>query len=164
MSENDTPCEGRQKTITTTASETSIDHLRQIGNFIYEFSQLEFQLRFTYGQFFSEWEDAIYSLEHVDTLKVAEALDKLAKKKWGNELYSKWNRIFSEYKSINEERIRIVHGTWAVDVYGGFSVRRSSRSGKSPEWHYERSDDIRALAQKCSCTMSRLAELLFRND
>ena len=141
-----------------------------IGNFIIEFSQLEFAIK----SFFCDRIDAgspefELFLSNIDTLKVVDGIqllltapkdekDDLFKsflgggKPWweDTEYHPGMDIAIKRFKAINDERVKIVHGIWLPDSKGKFAVRKTPRGKyQNEKWYYENIQELDKLASDC---------------
>ena len=108
---------------------------QQIGEFIFWFSQLEFSIRARLSGLL-KIDDSLFDIVigPYDFALLCTVTKKVLVNKYpsGKEAIE---GVFARCHALNNERLRVVHGTWAEGAEG-LASRHASRQKLSAEWHY----------------------------
>jgi hypothetical protein len=144
----------------TSAVPLSVDKAKEleklwvaIGEFIYEYSQLEFAIRIALAEALplgEEWEvfDAVTSPYDFTTLcRVTRTVLEInlgppdqdeQKREAQKAKKEEIERIFKACMAMNNDRVRIAHGTWGIWT----GARNVSRETLKAKWHFEEPEKI----------------------
>lgn len=129
-----------------------------IGKFIIQFSQLEYIIRHLLGSMLglSDPQPDIItaSFDFARLCKVTEAF-LLSLPDCDQKLAAHAKTTFSRCLALNDDRVRIAHGTWLL----GPGTSHMSRSFKMSR-HFEKPDEIRAKAEEAKKLMTAIVEIL----
>jgi hypothetical protein len=130
--------------------------LHAIGQFIFEFSQLEFTIRFVLAAYLDlpdGYFDAVTGpydfrmlcavTSKVGCLKFPERAENIEK-------------LFKECQALNDKRVHIAHGLWNDGIGEEFSVRVFSRQKLDATHYPHSSDELHELANKAQDLMQRV--------
>jgi hypothetical protein len=130
---------------------------RLIGQFIFWFSQLEFTIRVRLSA-------ELGLKEQLFDLVIAPydfaVLCKVASKVLTHrhpEGEADFKRVFNECRRLNDERVRIAHGTWTHGAEG-LSARHTARGTLEAKFFYEKPDALVELAQTAKRLMRDVIE------
>ena len=123
------------------------DGCRDIGEFLFEFSQLEFSIRVLLHariRLAEEYFDLVispYDFAALCNVSREVLLKQLPAKA------ATIKDVFAQCLALNENRVRIAHGLW---TYGADSLvaRVVSRGSLQMKYYFEKSGELRELAQK----------------
>lgn len=125
------------------------EQYRLVGEFFHVFSELEFSLRFFLAQALKipgDYFDIVTA--PYDTNALCNVVKALAKKKpVRSEDGDALAQVVSKFQKLNEDRVRIAHGTWTEDS-NGLTSRHVSRTSLEPVWHYGTSGALVALVNQ----------------
>jgi hypothetical protein len=126
-----------------------------IGNFLFQFSQLEFSVRAVLtgrlgltGDYF----DAVtapYDFRMLCTVTSKVSVIKYPAQK------SNIEKLFKECLKLNDSRVIVAHGLWTDDL-DGLSARTVSRTSLQAQSHSFKSDELQRLADKAQELMQRV--------
>lgn len=130
-----------------------------IGEFIFEFSQLEFTIRHVLGVALSLNDDTLFDAvtspyDFAALCRVTKMI--LQASSSDAKLNAKIEATFNGCLAMNDERVRIAHGTWTID--GG--ARHVSRNTLKAQSHFEKPETIVAKAHEVSELRSRIVEIM----
>jgi len=123
---------------------------REIGRFIFQFSQLEYTLRYHVAEkarIGDEYFDIVTSA--FDFAKFCSALLALSAKERGGKADPALKELISDCHDVNAVRIRVVHGLWVVGSGHDRAIHTSRNSMKS-EVHFDKPGDLDAQADRCA--------------
>jgi hypothetical protein len=136
-----------------------------IGQFIFEFSQLEFMIRATLGEALGikdadpQFDIVISPYDFVTLCNVTKAVF-MRTMGAAEEERKEIEAILNACLALNsEERVPIAHGSWFIDA-SGLGARHIPRTKLEMTTKYERIADIDAAAQKAAKLKSRLIGFL----
>jgi hypothetical protein len=138
-----------------------------LGRFIVEFSHLEVIIRHALivamGLSFDCFDVVTASYDFRTLCGVTKAfLCRFAS--YTEQDQSELTKLLNECMAVNDDRVRIVHGTWFVDYSGTAGVRHMSRSTFESKFYYARIEDINSVTSKVEDLKSRLAKFLIRPE
>jgi hypothetical protein len=155
----------RQKTSEEVEAER--ENLRRlylaIGQFVFAFSQLEFMIRHLLGEALGLNEDRFYAVTSpYDFAALCRVTQNVARTipSCTDEDRSELDDIFKECLKVNDDRVRIVHGTWFISEEEGLGTRHISRTSLEPRVYYSRIEEIDALSSRAAKLKSRIVEFL----
>jgi hypothetical protein len=149
-----------------------------IGEFIFEFSQLEFTIRVALGSALSDgpviWDDerfdtVISPYDFATLCRVAQRVFESKARTWA--ILSKENEIeriinppkkdeiertFKACLAMNDERVRIAHGTWTLA--GG--ARHVARGSLKAQFHFEQTEKIEDKSREVSKLRTSVGRLI----
>jgi len=129
-----------------------------IGRFTYQFSQLEFTIRALLAgalRLRDEQFDLVTSSYDFRTLCKVTSEIYLLKKKDDEPARANIATIFKECLALNDERVRMAHGTWSVGAQG-HSARHVSRQTLKSKQYFEQKDEIEKHATAAEDLMQRM--------
>ena len=132
---------------------------REIGRFLFEFSQLEFTIRVQLAGLLKLPEDNFdivtspYDFAMLCTVTQALAL------KHRPENAEVIREVFSSCRALNDRRVHVAHGLWTLGGEG-LVVRHVSRASLHPKFHFERVGDLRRLADEAQRLIGRMFEIV----
>jgi hypothetical protein len=138
------------------SSEVRTDTFLAIGRFIFEFSQLEFSIRFALAAnlgLSDENFDAVtgpydFRMLCAVTSKVRQ-LKHLTQK-------DVTEKLFNECLELNNKRVQIAHGLWSDGVGDDWTVRHWNRQTLDAKHYPYRVDELHGLADKAQTPMQRV--------
>jgi hypothetical protein len=142
------------------------DYQLEIGRFVYLFSQAEFSLKVRVSAMFgASSHDALIMADSVDLYRFTEVAARLVNERqeadgWNAARKKGFSEAIKEFRSLNDERIRVVHGLWATTLPLGMVLQKSSRgdSFKLVD-HYENIDTLRALADRAGDLVMKIISI-----
>ena len=129
-----------------------------IGQFIFWFSQLEFTIKHRLSTALGlrdQLFDVVTAPYDFATLRTV-ASQVLALRH--PEKQADLKKIFNECRRLNDERVRVVHGTWTHGS-AGLSARHVARQTLSAKYFFEKPQDLVELAQRAERLMRDLIEV-----
>jgi hypothetical protein len=133
-----------------------------IGQFIFEFSQLEFTIRHTLGavlELRNKTFDLVTSPYDFATLCRVTKNALLSLPGWAPSAADEISDIFSKCLSLNEDRVKIAHGTWTL----GGGTRHVSRQTLKASSYFLRPTELIAKARDAGALMNRVVQILIGN-
>jgi hypothetical protein len=154
--------------ITTNEIEAEREHMRRlylaIGQFIFEFSQLEFMIRHLLGEALALDDDARFHAitSPYDFATLCRVTRNIAMTIPGCTDADKeeLDLIFKGCLNVNEDRVHVAHGTWFISNEEGMGARHVSRSSLEPKVYYSRIGDIDKVSQEIATLKSRIVQFL----
>lgn len=135
-----------------------------IGQFIFEFSQLEFMIRHLLGEALELHDDArfhaVTSPYDFATLCRVTRNISMAIPGCTEADKAELDAIFSGCLKVNDDRVHIAHGTWFISNEEGMGTRHVSRQSLEPKVYYSRIDDIDVVSQQVATLRSRIVQFL----
>lgn len=129
-----------------------------IGKFIIQFSQLEYIIKHLLGSALDladpQFDIITSSYDFVKLCKVTEAY-LLSLPDCDERLAEHAKATFKRCFKLNDDRVRIAHGTWLL----GPGTKHVSRMFKMTT-HFEKPEEIRAKAEEAKACMSAIVEIL----
>jgi hypothetical protein len=134
-----------------------------IGRFIYEFSNLEFDLKHRIADAIGlkdQYFDPIMTHDFALLCTIAQTV---LIPSATNDQATKLKALISKCRSMNDDRIRIAHGFWLIGTKGSGQLHHVSRQKLEPTFHFS---DPEGLAAKADLAASLRHELwlIFRNE
>jgi len=131
-----------------------------IGEFTFQFSQLEFTIRAVLGgalQLTESQFDAVTA--PYDFRVLCEVTSQIVQQAEADldGLHDRIRKTFKECVSLNDDRVRIAHGTWTVGP-GSHSARHVSRGKLTAAIYFEKPGSIAALAAEAQRLMGTIIE------
>jgi hypothetical protein len=123
---------------------------REIGRFIFQFSQLEYTLRHHVAEMAhigDEYFDIVASA--FDFAKLCSALLALSAKEKCGKADPALKNLISECHDVNTVRIRVVHGLWVVGSGNDRAIHTSRNSMKS-DVYFDKPGDLEAQTDRCA--------------
>ena len=133
----------------------------EIWSFIFPFSQLVFTIRDFLGSVLSIPE------QHFDAITGAydfATLCNVSKSVFTKEYPSKaeqYKKIFNGCLELNNDRVRVAHGTWFDDLEGE-SARHVARGSFEPKFFFEKQGELKDKAVKADRLMSELVDIFIK--
>lgn len=129
-----------------------------VGKFIIQFSQLEYIIRHLLGSLLNlsdpQFDIVTASFDFARLCKVTEAF-LLSLPDCNEKLAAHAKQTFARCLALNDDRVRIAHGTWLM----GPGTSHMSRSFKISR-HFETPEKIRAKAEEAKKLMTAIVEIL----
>lgn len=144
------------------ASEVAIrkDLYATIGEFIYTFSNLEFNVRNLLGTILDlKEEDQFYAVTSpYDFAALCNVTRTLLQGLPESDLSDKSGveKIFKRCFAVNEERVRIVHATWILQAGAHYVSRRTLE----PKMYFESKDEIEKHTAECDLLWGEIDKLV----
>jgi hypothetical protein len=129
-----------------------------IGEFIHEFSQLEFTIKFLIAKYADLHDDIFHiMLGDVEFIRLCTMLSALVELKLSNDerRRRKLAKLIHEARSINADRVVIAHGMWTSSDFGLIATK-VNREKLMPRAHFPTPESIRDAASKAAELMSGL--------
>jgi hypothetical protein len=134
-----------------------------VGQFIFEFSQLEFMIRHLLGEALGLDDEkqfhAVTSPYDFATLCRVTRNIALAIPGCTEEDKAELEDIFKGCLKVNDDRVHVAHGTWFISEEG-LGTRHVSRSSLDPKVYYSRIGDIDKVSQEIVTLKSRIVQFL----
>ncbi len=133
-----------------------------IGEFIFEFSQLEFMLRHALGEALGLNDDRFHTITSpYDFAALCRVTRSIYRTVPGctTEECIELDELFKACLQINDERVRIAHGTWFISDEG-LGTQHVSRSSLEPKIYYSRIEDINMRSSEVTKLKSRIVSFL----
>lgn len=133
-----------------------------IGEFIFEFSQLEFTIRHALGAALDLRDDTLFDAvtSPYDFAALCRVTDTVLKEAFKGDEHAashvEIDKIFRACLAINDDRVRIVHGTWTIEG-GARHVQRSTLKAKD---YFDKPDDIVAKAHEAADLKNGVVKIL----
>lgn len=147
----------------TTNSQTAV--YREIGRFIFTFSQLEFLMRQSLAAALDIRHpifDAVIS--PIDFSLLCRVIPTVLKATLDPKKSAKYRikELFNRCSKINDQRVRIAHGTWSWNEgkEDRPNLRHVSRQSLQDNYYFEHVDDIRVAADEVEALRARIIEIL----
>ena len=135
-----------------------------IGQFIFEFSQLEWMIRHLLGEALALYDDARFHAvtSPYDFAALCRVTRNVAKLIPGctDADKAELDAIFSGCLKVNDDRVRVAHGTWFISNEEGMGSRHVSRSSLEPKVYYSRITDIDKVSQEIATLKSKIVQFL----
>jgi hypothetical protein len=135
-----------------------------VGRFVLEFSHLELMIRHALIvalQLNFEYVDVIAASYDFRTLcNVTKKVFLCRFPSYSEAEQKDIENLLNECMSVNDERVRIAHGTWYVDESGSAGVRHVSRATLEPKFFYSHIKNLDRVTDKLQKLKSRLAKFL----
>ena len=138
------------------SAEVRADSFHAIGKFIFEFSQLEFSIRFALAAYLG------LSDEHFDAITgpydfrmlcaVTSKVRQLKHPAQKDEI----EKLFNECLELNNKRVQIAHGVWTEGLGDDWTVRHWSRQTLDAKHYPYGVDQLHGLADKAQALMQRV--------
>lgn len=133
------------------------DLFQAIGTFVYQFSQFEASLRYTLAELtIRRHSDVIMAA--LDFAILCRALSEVISRseKCSPNAKEKMRSALGLALKVNDERVKIAHGTWTIDDKEGL-LESLSRQSLKRQKHYSNHEEVAALAAKQQgCTLPSL--------
>lgn len=134
---------------------TMSEGFRDIGHFLFEFSQLEFTIRAMLSgrlKLAPEYFDIVTST--YDFAALCNVTREIACKQDPASTKS-IEETFKKCLALNTERVRVAHGLWTHGMDGPMA-RYVSRSSLQPQYYFEKAGELRALANRAQQLMQEV--------
>jgi hypothetical protein len=138
------------------SAEVRAETFHAIGKFIFEFSQLEFSIRFALAAYLG------LSDEHFDAITgpydfrmlcaVTSKVRQLKHPAQKDEI----ERLFNECLELNNKRVQIAHGVWTEGLGDDWTVRHWSRQTLDAKHYPYAADQLHGLADRAQALMQRV--------
>jgi hypothetical protein len=133
-----------------------------LGQFVFEFSQLEYVIRYFLGEALALGDDRF---DAVTSPYDFAALCRVSRQVWltAPGLTNKEREwvvpYFKECLKLNDQRVRIVHGTWFAN-FAGAGARHVSRTTLKADFYFNKDTlkDIKKAAQKAATLRSEMVK------
>lgn len=116
----------------------SEDYFRAIGEFIFRFSQLEYQLKLTLAAYLKlrddQYDVVVGPYDFAMLLTVAEKTIKLD---FDTQYHPALKSFFNRCRKLNDTRVVVAHGRWSTD-----GARYASRSSLEAKMHFEKPENL----------------------
>lgn len=133
-----------------------------IGHFIFEFSQLEFLLRYALqlavGLSDEKFRVLGTSYDFASLCKITEEFF-LRFVEGTQDEQNKIKTLTKNCLSVNNDRIRIAHGTWFIDEAGP-GAQHVTRGSFQPRVHYEKIEELERITEKVEDLKSDVSQIL----
>jgi hypothetical protein len=132
-----------------------------IGRFIFEFSQLEYTLKHHVAEQIDlkeEYFTAVMTHDFAVLCTITETV--LLRPGMADDRAIRLKKLINKCLSLNEDRVRIVHGLWFV---GGKEGRlfRASKGKIETKVYYERADEVAQLADLANSLCDELPNIVY---
>ena len=130
-----------------------------IGAFVFQFSQLEFTIKHALSRALNlsdEQSDAV-TTPYDFAILCAVTRTILTQKSLGQKAQIK--ALFDECRGLNDDRVRVAHGTW-IDDGTTLAARHVSRNSLSAEHYFADTDELRRLTEKARRLMADLLDMM----
>ena len=128
---------------------------QQIGQFVSEFSQLDFTIRFLLSRRLGlpdEYFDIVTApYDFVMLCQVTQAL--LCKQ--SPDKKDAIEKVFKGCRKLNDDRVHVAHGMWTLGREGPVA-RHVSRGSLQPKYYFEEKDRLRQLAAEAQRLMNEV--------
>ena len=135
-----------------------------IGQFIFEFSQLEFMIRHLLGEALALRDDARFHAvtSPYDFVALCNVTRNVALSIPGctDQDKAELEAIFKGCLKVNDDRVRVAHGTWFISNEEGMGTRHVSRRALEPKVYYSRIGDIDQVSQEIATLRTRIVQFL----
>jgi hypothetical protein len=155
-----------RRTKTPEEVEAERDNLRRlyiaVGQFVFEFSQLEFMIRHLLGEVLGLNDDRFYAITSpYDFASLCRVTQNVMRTVPGctDEERSELDDIFKGCLKVNEDRVHVAHGTWFISEEG-LGTRHVSRTSLEPKVYYSRIGEIDTVSDEIAKLKSRLVHFL----
>jgi hypothetical protein len=133
---------------------------RAIGRFIFEFSQIEYAVRYYLAEEIGLKEEHFTAVvESYDVGVLITVAKKVFKKSRGEKEGSRIEKLLSRFQSLNVDRNRIAHGLWVPFTEGG-ALHHVSRNSLTPTRLTDQARALEKLADD-ACTLRAELETAF---
>lgn len=116
----------------------SEDYFRAIGEFIFRFSQLEYQLKSTLASYLKLRDDQFdVVVGPYDFAMLLTVVEKTIKLDFDAEFHPALKSFFNRCRKLNDMRVIVAHGRWSTE-----GARYASRSSLEAKMHFEKPDNL----------------------
>jgi hypothetical protein len=131
-----------------------------IGRFMFEFSQLEFYIRYALKCALG-LDDEKFTVIAYDFAPLCKATDEFFRRfvEHAQHDQKEIKSLFNDCLSINDRRVQIAHGTWFVDETG-LGAQHVRRGSFTPKVVYEKIGELDQITEKTKDLQSRVSRLL----
>jgi hypothetical protein len=133
---------------------------RAIGHFTFQFSQLEFTIRHALADMLNLGEELFDPITAPYDFATLCRVTKMVLQKSASadpDMCNEIDKVVRDCLRLNEQRVRIAHGTWFV---GNVALHVSRGTLKASEY-FKSSDDIEKQAEEAQRLMGRISEIVF---
>lgn len=130
-----------------------------IGRFIFEFSQLEYTLRYQIAEAIGLADRFLDSVITHDFALLCTAAKQVLSEKLDEAAKRQLKRILNDCLSLNQERVRVAHGLWVPFREGGV-VHHVPRTTLSDTRHVNQADHLWKQADKVQVLRNELDQLI----
>ena len=127
----------------------------ELGEFMVEFSQLEFSIRVAIGGYLKIPSDLINPILSEYQFVPLCRVWKLLENKFNPEKIEVTKKICGELLALNEQRVRIAHGLWTPGVEILEALHVAKNSGRVGTYFSE-SGELKSLANECQRLMQEI--------
>lgn len=127
----------------------------ELGEFMVEFSQLEFSIRVAIGRHLKIPSDLINPILSEYQFVPLCRVWKLLENKFNPEKSEVTKKICGELLALNEQRVRIAHGLWTPGVEVLEALHIAKNSGRVGTYFSE-SGELKSLANECQRLMQEI--------
>ena len=132
--------------------------LRQLGEFFFEFSQLEFTIRVAVsGALRLEEDDFNIVTGPYDFAVLCTVAQKIFQKRLSKDA-DRISSIFNRCRKLNESRVRAAHGLW-TDSENGVSALHVARSSLEAKTFFDKKDELKRLAEEAQALMQEVLSI-----
>jgi hypothetical protein len=134
------------------------ESFKQIGAFVFQFSQLEFTVRVVLGgmlRLTDEQFDVVTA--PYDFLMLCSVTKVILKRKYAHKAQH-IDDIFKRCSALNDDRVRVAHGLWS-DNLTHLTARHVARHSLTARHFFENPDDLARLTDAGRQLMAELIEL-----
>jgi hypothetical protein len=137
------------------------DHYRAIGRFIFQFSQLELTIRHALTSTLDLKETLSDPITAPYDFATLCRVTKTVMRDWASadpDICKAVDKVFKDCLRLNEQRVRIAHGTWLL---GNVAIHVSRRTFKASEY-FDSSEDIEREADEAQRLMGQVSKIMYR--
>ncbi len=127
----------------------------ELGEFMVEFSQLEFSIRAVIGGYLKIPNDLINPILSEYQFVPLCRVWKLLENKFNSEKIDVTKKICGELLALNEQRVRIAHGLWMPGVEALEALHVAKNSGRVGTYFSE-SGELKSLTRECQRLMQEI--------
>lgn len=134
---------------------------REIGRFIFEFSQLEYTLRYHVAEM-ARIDDQYFDIvtSAFDFAKLCSALLALSAKEKGGKPDPTLKDLIADCHEVNTIRLRVVHGLWVIGS-GNDRAIHTSRNSMQSEVYFDKPGDLDDQSNRCNRLRSDIERAIY---
>ena len=125
-----------------------VAHYRAIGEFLVEFSRLEYYLKVLYFVETGAKDDVYDEVTTLSPTQMVTALKSIAKRRYPSERVNRFGSVLNAVRTANDDRNHIAHAFWEEDQVSGLADRFVSNSNLKPATKYRSFEDLEVATDK----------------
>jgi hypothetical protein len=132
-----------------------------IGRFIFQFSQLEFSLRFHLAEKIGLKDEYFYAITTgYDFAMLCTITKTIFSRTLDDEAFERLETLIGKCHELNADRVRVAHGFWVVGNEGG-RVHHAARNSLEPKIYFEEAEKLNAKADLACELRAELEHIVY---